>query len=107
MNKICFTYVPFPSQEAAAQLVKALLDMHLIACGNIIPSRSHYSWENACQEEDEFIAMLKTSTRYSEKLMTFIEQNHPYDLPAILQWEAVVNENYYVWIEAETAIHRQ
>ena len=107
MNKICITYVPFPTEEAAEEIIKQLLDKHLIACGNVISSKSSYIWEKTFQKEDEYIAIMKTSINCTSKVMEWIEKNHPYSLPAIIQWEAMANERYVEWIEAETVIHHQ
>ncbi len=107
MNKICITYVPFPTEDVAVVIIKQLLDQHLIACGNVISSKSNYIWDNTFQKEDEYIAIMKTSLKCATKVVDWVEKHHPYSLPAIIQWEAIANERYVDWVETETAIRHQ
>lgn len=103
--KICITYIPYPSIEEANKAIEQFLDLHLIACGNVISSQSQYIWNDALCKENETIAILKTSLSCAIKLMDMAQKQHPYKLPAILQWEVNANEGYVTWIEEQTTNH--
>ena len=101
--KICITYVPFPTHEAAADIIRLCLHQKIIACGNIIPSQSSYLWNGDFHKENEWIAVMKTTTHHKDNLAKFLEKHHSYELPAILQWEVKANEGYAKWVENETS----
>lgn len=102
---ICITYIPYPSIEDANKAIEQFLGLHLIACGNVISSQSQYIWNDALSKENETIAILKTSLSCAKKLMDIAQEQHPYKLPAILQWEVKANEGYAAWIEEQTTNH--
>lgn len=103
--EICITYIPYPSSEDAKKAIEHFLELHLIACGNIISSQSLYIWNEVASNENETIAILKTSLSCAKKLMDLAQSQHPYKLPAILQWEVKANEGYVAWVEEQTTNH--
>ena len=104
--KIIVFYVPYPTSEEARSVVVRALEQKLIACGNIVSSQSLYLWNQVLNEENEFIAILKTTSACVEKLTSFISDNHSDDLPAIVHWEVNVNEEYAAWVEKQTIQHQ-
>lgn len=101
--KICITYVTFPNADEASEMILQCLNHKLIACGNILPSQSIYMWNGNFHNETEQIAIMKTSISRKEDLANFIQNIHPYEIPAILQWEVEANEEYAKWVETATA----
>jgi len=96
--KIVLFYVPFPTEEVASETVKVLLHEKLIACGNIVASSSMYCWLGDLTAENEWIAIMKTTIEMVEEVEHKIISIHPYDIPAIIHWEATCNESYGAWI---------
>jgi len=103
MNITIF-YTPFPSKEVAAEVIKTLLAEKLIACGNIVTSDSMYNWQDVLTIENEFIAIMKTLPEKKENLTQRITLLHPYEIPAIIQWQVEANESYYNWIKNELGL---
>ena len=75
------------------------------ACGNLIPGiTSIYWWEGEVQEDEEVLAVFKTS---KDKVESFVQElliNHPYDCPeAIILPIVGGNETYIEWVAKETS----
>lgn len=57
--------------------------------------KSYYLWEWQLKQEEEKILLIKTSEEKKEKLIAYIEKQHPYDTPEILTIKpSEVNEAY-------------
>lgn len=93
------------NEREAEQLVRALLDRRLIACGTILPgARSLYRWNEAIADEQEVVVLLKTRRARIEELEAAFEALHPYKVPEllVLPVEAGLHK-YLAWIDDETA----
>lgn len=74
-----------PPGEAAAGIARAIVEERLAACVNIVPGlRSIYAWDGAMQDDEEQLAILKTTTDRFEDLRTRLLQLHPYSVPEIV-----------------------
>ncbi|MEY3422803.1 MAG: hypothetical protein RIR48_3132 [Bacteroidota bacterium] len=96
--EISLFYVPCGSSEEASGLIKKLLDDKVIACGNIIPSHSIYIWDGSQQNDQEWIAVLKTLPELESAVQQIVQSIHTYDTPAIIHWTAKCNQVYYEWM---------
>ena len=97
MGMIMF-YVTFPDRESAAKLSKVLVQERLVACSNIHPIESTYHWQGSYTEDDEYVAMYKTSHGNTTKTEIRITELHPYEVPCILYWEFSCNLAYEKWL---------
>jgi len=104
--EISVFYIPVGSSEEASALGKMVVEKKLAACANVFPVQSNYLWESKMQDEQEFILLLKTFPSLKEKLSLFISSTHSYDTPAILSWQAEVNEAYGNWMHDQLAIEK-
>jgi periplasmic divalent cation tolerance protein len=75
-----------PDEATAERLAVDLVDAKVAACVNILgPLRSIYHWKGAVQKDDEMLLIVKThGDRYSE-VERLIVQQHPYELPEVVQ----------------------
>ncbi len=91
--------------EEAEQLVRALLERRLIACGTILPTaRSLYRWNEAIADETESVILLKTHAERIPGLEAAFEELHPYKVPELLALPVSGGlEKYLHWIGDETA----
>jgi periplasmic divalent cation tolerance protein len=56
------------SLEEADRIAKYLVENHLVACVNLVPSvKSIYWWNDALQQEQEVLMILKTHVHGSRK----------------------------------------
>ena len=74
-----------PPGDAAAGIARALVEEGLAACVNIVPQlRSIYVWDGALQDDEEQLAILKTTVDRFEELRARLLQLHPYSVPELL-----------------------
>ena len=92
-------YVTYESEAEAKKFVKVLLDLRLIACGNIFPVFSLYPWEGEINDETEWVSLLKTLPDNWPRIEQYLEDHHPYDIPCIACWKIQVNQSYGRWVE--------
>ena len=97
-------YVPCGSEEEAVAICSALLERSLVACGNIIASRSLYRWEGQQSDEVEHILICKTVPALADQVEAAVKELHSYTLPCILRFvPALVNDDYAAWVEQSVA----
>ena len=94
------------SDDEAVQLVRALLDRRLIACGTLLPgARSLYRWQGKVADERETLILLKTRSARLEALQNAFEELHPYKVPELLALSVDTGlEKYLAWINGETSL---
>ena len=88
----------------AESIAAVLLAKRLAACVQIIgPIQSRYWWENAIQQSDEFLCLIKTSSDLYQKVEEAILSVHPYDVPEIVALPIIAGSSSYLsWITAVT-----
>ena len=101
-SSISFLYVTFPDEACAASVGKILLNEKRIACINILPVRSLYTWEGKTEDAKEIVAFIKTSSLNREATVQRIKELHPYSTPCILHQIAEANSEYYDWVQQVT-----
>ncbi len=86
MTDVLVVLCTLPGGDAAAGIARAVVEERLAACVNLLPGvRSIYTWEGAIQDdEQEQLAILKTTTDRFEELRARLLQLHPYSVPEIL-----------------------
>lgn len=94
------------NEEEAVQLVRALLDRRLIACGTLLPgARSIYRWQGKIADERETIVLLKTRSAVVDALEGAFSELHPYKVPELLVLSVDTGlEKYIEWINGETSL---
>lgn len=97
-------YITNSSQEAAQKLVAHLLAKKMVACANIFPITSAYWWQGHIENEQEWVALVKTRTANWEAVQSEVEKEHPYDVPCIMKIAVTANAAYEAWIEKATNI---
>jgi periplasmic divalent cation tolerance protein len=97
-------YCPCPSIDEAKKLAHALLEKKLIACANILPGMvSIYEWKGSLHDDSECLALFKTTKERAQEVETLLTSLHPYEIPAILQFEASkVNEDFFTHVRQST-----
>lgn len=100
--KFITIYVTHFSKEEAEIIVNNLLNEKLIACVNYFPIEVAYHWKWDIASDNEIVSLLKTRVENWEKVKSFVEQNHPYEIPCIIKKEVEANDEYVKWICDET-----
>lgn len=101
MNKmLIIAYIPCGSEAEAERIAETLVRGKLIACANIIKSRSVYEWGGKLEKTNEWVILAKTLPEIFEKLRKRVEELHSYNPPCILAIPVTdVNEDYYEWVK--------
>ncbi|MDY6769088.1 MAG: divalent cation tolerance protein CutA [Candidatus Nanohaloarchaea archaeon] len=102
MATVKLYYVTFPDRDAMADVTGQLLDDHLVACVNSFPVGSVYWSDGETERRGEVGAFLKTADGAGEELQQRLEEEHPYDVPEILELEVSANRSYADWVESNT-----
>jgi periplasmic divalent cation tolerance protein len=93
------------SMDDARQLVRALVDERLIACGTLIPgAQSIYRWEGSVKDDSEVVVLLKTDASKWDALTAAVRRLHPYQVPELLALSVDRGlEKYLAWVSSEVA----
>lgn len=94
-----------PNDEVGAKLARGLVEAGLAACVNVIPGlRSFYRWKGEMNDDAEVQLFIKTrSSRFAE-VRDWIGQNHPYEVPEILEIPIQGGSPAYLdWLREMTA----
>ena len=84
-DDVILAFCTFPDSDAARRVAREMVDLQLVACGNVVPQiHSVYRWEGKIETADEALAIFKLpATRYPE-FEARIRSLHPYDVPEII-----------------------
>lgn len=78
-------FCTFPDLESARRVVGRLVEMKLIACGNILPAvESIYWWKEKIERSSEVLAILKTTQEKFGLLESAFKELHPYEVPELI-----------------------
>jgi len=104
MGKGIMVFTNLPDSESARSIARALIDVRLAACVNILPAmQSIYRWQGAVEEVSEVAVVIKTTEDLYPQLEEALAKLHPYDIPEILALPIVAGLPAYLdWIESET-----
>ena len=91
-------YTTCKDEFEAKKISEILLKEKLIACANIIQSKSLYFWQGELKNENESILLIKTIKDKSNLVVTKIKQLHSYRLPAIIQIEGTATIEFEKWL---------
>ena len=92
------------SKKEAEKIGTDLVEKHLAACANIIPSlTSIFSWEGKLCREEEVLLVVKSRKEIVERLIEAVKQHHSYSIPEIIALPIVAgSEDYLNWIRENT-----
>ena len=76
-----------------------LVEGGLAACVQRDRITSVYSWEGSTESTEEWRVEIKTSQSKKDRLIEAILDNHPYETPQIVAWEATSTPRYSDWVQ--------
>lgn len=90
-----------PSSATARKLALSLIQNRLAACVNVIPGvTSFFRWQGKIDTARESLLFIKTSKPLFPRLMRFLREHHPYQVPEIVSFLIEEgNPEYLRWIE--------
>ena len=92
-----------PSLENAQSLARLLVNERIAACVQLSSNvQVIYRWEGKVCDESEVLLSAKTTVNQWPTISSFIQKNHPYDLPEILAFTPEqYSEQYGAWVSSE------
>ena len=78
---------------------QSIIDSNLAACVDIKRTNSVYRWEGEIHNTPEWDIQIRTSESKKDELISKIESEHSYDVPAILWWAVDSTKEYYDWVQ--------
>jgi len=92
------------SADEAQRIARALVDERLAGCVNVLgPIRSIYRWQDAVEEADEHLLVVKARTADLAALGARVRALHSYDVPELLALPVTAgSEDYLGWLASVT-----
>lgn len=94
-----------PDRQALLELGRAVVNERLAACVNVLGGvGSVYRWQGEVQEDDEGLAMIKTTEDRLDALRRRVLELHPYDEPEFLALRVDRGSpSYLAWVAGAVA----
>ena len=93
----------FPSKQSVTSIANKLVKQRLIACVNITTISSIYTWKGKIENQNEYLALFKTTKKNQSVLKKELKKLHPYDVPEIAEINVEsVNQPYMKWLVDST-----
>ena len=90
--------------KQADRLARLLIKRRLAACVQAIPITSTYRWKGEIEQGEEVLLLMKTSESQTALLKQVLAEEHPYDVPEIIQIHIdEVAPPYAAWAREQTA----
>ena len=100
----CLVYVTTSDVAEARAIGRAMVEAHLAACANILPTMLPiFRWDGEVQEGEESVLLLKTAEDRVPSLVAAVREAHSYDCPCVVAVPiSGGNAEFLRWIETET-----
>lgn len=97
---VCLVLTTTPSQAVANTLANGLVNSGLAACVTQQAGvKSTYIWQGKLCNEEEVALIIKTTNKAYKAVVSYIQQEHPYDCPEVLKiLVSGGSEAYLSWI---------
>lgn len=100
---IAIVYTLYADLRTAEHAVADVVKAGLAACANILsPSCSSYIWNGVYETQTEYPVLFKTGQNRRAELIARLSELHPYEVPAILSWDAAAAASYAAWVSSMT-----
>ena len=85
----------------AEKISRALLEMHLIVCANILGEvASCFFWQGKIEAADECLILMKTRRSLFTEVAQKVKELHSYEVPEIIALPIVEGSaNYLAWLK--------
>ena len=89
----------YPTKKSISKIATELVKTKTVACVNFSKISSIYSWDDKIENNSEYIAIFKTTLKNKNLLKKKIKENHPYDVPEIVEISPdSINKPYLNWL---------
>jgi periplasmic divalent cation tolerance protein len=90
------------SAEESHRIASRLLEDHLAACVNVLPSvRSYYWWQGAIESGDEHLLLIKSTAALFSAVQNAVRETHSYKVPELLALPVLDGSaDYLSWLRS-------
>jgi periplasmic divalent cation tolerance protein len=93
----------YPNKKLITKIANEFLKNKIIACVNISKISSIYSWNGKIENNSEYLAIFKTTSKNKKLLKQKIKETHPYEIPEIAEIDVISLNNLYLnWLKDST-----
>ena len=97
-------YTTITNIEQAELIAQTLLSEKLIACVNMWPINSMYTWNEKIEKTSEIAMFLKTTNTCQELIYKRLKELHPYECPAIITLDTKqAHPDFVHWTNTQTS----
>ena len=93
------------SIEEGERIAGSLIDSHLVACVNIVPSvKSIFIWEGKTDQQTEVLLIAKSRKALLNQIIEHVKKIHSYSVPEVIAIPVIGgSEDYLKWVEKTTS----
>src|SRR5262245_17726029 len=101
---VVVVFSTFPNPDKAAEVARTLVHEGLAACVNLMaPLRSIYRWKGEMCDENETLAVIKTTRARFDAMKDRLVELHPYEVAEVIALPVEAGHApYLAWIADET-----
>ena len=100
-NSYIMIFVTTKDKEEAEKITEALLNKHLIACGNIVfPVTSLFYWLGNVDRVEECLVVMKSRLDLFGQVAESVRDLHSYEVPEVLAVPIIGgSKDYFDWMD--------
>ncbi|NOZ81855.1 MAG: divalent-cation tolerance protein CutA [Candidatus Micrarchaeota archaeon] len=87
------------SREKAEEMAEKLVSRGTVACAQIVPVKSFYTWKGRTEKTQEWLVIMKTAKDF-ETVKKEIKKIHNYELPEIISVQITAENDYLEWLRS-------
>lgn len=96
-------YTTIENEEQAESISQILLQDKLVACINMWPITSLYTWKEKFEKISEIAMLLKTTAECHDLVYKRLKELHTYECPAIITIDvSKTDPNFMQWVQTQT-----
>ena len=97
-------FITCRDEEEATRISHALVQRHLIACGNILKDvTSIFHWQGEVEQDNEVLLIAKSRKGCLDKTISTVNDLHSYQTPEVIAMPIIGGSGDYLqWIYDET-----
>ncbi len=103
--EFCIILITASSVEEGERIAGSLIDHHLAACVNVVPSiKSFFFWEGKTDQQSEVLLIAKSTKALLSQIIDHVKKIHSYSVPEVIAIPIIGgSEDYLKWVEETTS----